>query len=135
MDTVTSKRRSEIMSRIRGKDTLPEMFVRRLVYGMGFRYRLHVKTLPGTPDLVFRRLGKIIEVNGCFWHCHRGCRAGRLPKSRVEYWTPKLDGNRRRDARKQRGWRAAGWDVLVVWECELKNTPKVTGKILRFLTR
>ncbi len=135
MDTLSTERRSELMSRIRGKNTLPEMIVRRIVFGMGFRYRLHVKTLTGTPDLVFRRLGKIIEVNGCFWHGHRGCRAARLPKSRVDYWSPKLDGNRRRDATKQRRWRAAGWDVLVVWQCELKNTPKVSGKILGFLTR
>ena len=100
MDNLSRHERSERMSRIKSADTGPEMIVRRLVHSMGFRYRLHVRDLPGTPDLVFPRLGKIVFVHGCFWHQHPGC--GRQPKSRLVFWTKKLFQNRERDLRNQR---------------------------------
>ena len=115
MDNLTKQERSERMSRIKGANTGPEMIVRRLVHGMGFRYRLHVRDLPGGPDMVFPRLGKIILVHGCFWHQHPGC--GRQPKSRLDFWAKKLFQNRERDLRNQRKLRSLGWRVLIVWEC------------------
>lgn len=110
------------MRRIRSKDTSPEMAIRRLVHRMGFRYRLHVHALPGRPDLVFPRLGKIIQVQGCFWHQHSGCPQAHIPKSRVEYWNPKLLKNRKRDRNNERRLRADGWDVLTIWECEVDES-------------
>ncbi|MGA2833371.1 MAG: DNA mismatch endonuclease Vsr [Terracidiphilus sp.] len=115
MDNLSKQERSQRMSRIRSVDTGPEMVVRRLVHGTGFRYRLHARNLPGTPDMVFPRLGKIIFVHGCFWHQHPGC--GRQPKSRLEFWTVKLFQNRERDLRNQRKLRSLGWRILIVWEC------------------
>src|ERR1700737_2829184 len=110
------------MRRIRSKDTSPEMLVRRLVHGMGFRYRLHVQKLPGRPDLVLPRLKKIIQVHGCFWHQHTGCPHSHIPKSRIEYWRPKLTKNKQRDRNNDRALRKQGWEVLTLWECELKST-------------
>ena len=99
MDTLSKAQRSERMSRVRGKDTKPELLVRRLVHGMGYRYRLHRRDLPGTPDLVFPGRRKVIFVHGCFWHRHPdpACKLARLPKSRTDFWLPKLEGNRARD--------------------------------------
>ena len=133
MDTVTRERRSEIMSRIRGRGTRPEMAVRRLVHGLGYRYRLHGKHLPGRPDLVFARRQKVIFVHGCFWHRHPGCPLARTPKSRVDFWRAKLDGNRERDLLTQRELRDLGWRLLVVWECELNNLDSVAERITGFL--
>ena len=133
MDTVTRERRSEIMSRIRGRGTRPEMAVRRLVHGLGYRYRLHGKHLPGRPDLVFARRKMVIFVHGCFWHRHPGCRLARTPKSRVDFWRAKLDGNRERDLLTQRELRDLGWRLLVVWECELNNLDSVAERITDFL--
>lgn len=121
------------MRRIRSNDTSAEMIVRRLVHGMGFRYRLHVPTLPGKPDLVFPRLKKIIEVRGCFWHQHGKCIDSHVPKSRLEYWRPKLERNVLRDEENQRTLRQLGWKTLVVWECETGN-PKLVTRLKRFLT-
>ncbi len=121
------------MSRIRSGDTLPEMAVRRLVHGMGYRYRLHVPDLPGKPDLVFPRLRRIIEVQGCFWHQHPGCIDSHIPKTRREYWGPKLDRNTRRDEENRRKLRRLGWRVLVVWECETRNAAKLSKRLERFL--
>ena len=109
------------MSRIRGKDTKPEMRVRRLVHGLGYRYRLHARELPGHPDLVFRPRRKAIFVHGCFWHRHAGCSANHIPKTRTQYWRAKLDGNVERDRRNEAALRAEGWGVLVIWECETKG--------------
>lgn len=133
MDSVSRKRRSEIMSRVRSKDTGPEMLVRRLVFAMGYRYRLHAKDLPGKPDLVFRRRRKIIFVHGCFWHRHEGCALARLPKSREEFWIPKLEANRERDERNRKELKKAGWKVLTIWECQLDDTGRLRGRIGRFL--
>jgi len=121
MNNLTPAQRSETMRRVQGKDTGPELTVRRMVYGMGFRYRLHVKALPGKPDLVFPARAKVIFVHGCFWHGH-DCRAGlNRPSSNRRYWTPKLERNRRRDRVNRARLRRLGWRVLVVWECQLKS--------------
>ena len=134
-DTLGPRDRSERMSLIRGVDTGPELTVRRLVHAMGFRYRLHCKELPGKPDLVFPRLRKIILVHGCFWHRHkkRTCKLARLPKSRIEFWEDKLEGNRLRDTRNKRLLRSRGWQVLEVWECELQNLKTLAVRIRYFL--
>ncbi|MDR6336923.1 DNA mismatch endonuclease (patch repair protein) [Xanthobacter flavus] len=123
------------MSRIKGKDTAPEMVVRRLIHKMGFRYRLHRKDLPGRPDLVFPRRRKVIFVHGCFWHRHPApeCRLARLPKSRLEFWLPKLEANQSRDTRNQGALFNSGWQVLVVWECELRDKEQLENKLREFL--
>ena len=132
VDTISSKRRSENMRRIKSKGTKPEMVVRRLVHSMGLRFRLHAPELPGKPDIVFPRLRKIIEVKGCFWHRHNGCIDSRIPKSRIEYWRPKLRGNVRRDKRNLLKLQKLGWRVLVLWECEvLRTNPQQLKKELR----
>jgi DNA mismatch endonuclease (patch repair protein) len=135
VDTLTRQGRSERMALIRGTDTGPELVVRRIVHSMGFRYRLHVKTLPGKPDLVFPRLRKVILVHGCFWHRHRKktCTLARLPKSRVEFWQSKLEGNRLRDQTIKRSLRKAGWSILEVWECEMKNFDALRRRLRYFL--
>jgi DNA mismatch endonuclease, patch repair protein len=132
-DTVSPERRSENMRRIRSRSTKPEMAVRRLVHGMGYRYRLHVRTLPGKPDLVLARLRKIIEVRGCFWHQHPGCSDSHIPKTRKRYWHPKLAKNRKRDLQNLGALRQLGWKVLIVWECEVANTTRLAGRLRRFL--
>lgn len=133
VDVVTPEKRSEIMSKVRGKDTGPEMKVRRLVHGMGYRYRLHVGKLPGRPDLVFPGRRKIIFVHGCFWHGHRRCKLGRIPKSRVEFWTSKIAGNRSRDSKNIRKISSLGWRSMTVWECQLRDIEKLRAKIETFL--
>jgi DNA mismatch endonuclease (patch repair protein) len=125
--------RSANMRAIRSKGTKPEMFVRRFVHGLGYRYRLHVSSLPGKPDLVFPRLRKVIFVHGCFWHMHRACRAGRIPESRREYWEPKLLGNVERGRRHLASLRKLGWKVLIVWECEIENSERIEKKLINFL--
>jgi DNA mismatch endonuclease (patch repair protein) len=109
------------------------MNVRRMVYGMGFRYRLHVAKLAGKPDLVFARLKKIIEVRGCFWHQHRGCIDSHIPKSGTQYWRPKLQRNRRRDRENEKALRAAGWNVLTIWECEITERDLLAERVKAFL--
>ena len=132
-DTLTPRERSAIMARIRGKDTKPEMAVRRLVHGMGFRYRLHRKDLPGKPDIVFGPRRKAIFVHGCFWHQH-DCPAGRMPSSRQDYWKPKLRRNVERDEANRKKLERNGWDVLVIWECETKDKEELAARIMRFLS-
>ena len=135
IDTLSPDQRSRRMGLIRNKDTGPELLVRRLVWSMGFRYALHCTDLPGRPDLVFRKLGRLIFVHGCFWHRHPSsrCKMARLPKSRLEFWLPKLSANRLRDVRQQRLLKAQGWKILVVWECELGDTERLENKIRAFL--
>ncbi len=127
--------RSENMRRIRGKDTEPEWIVRRLVYALGVRYRLHRKDLPGKPDLAFIGKRKLIFVHGCFWHQHPepSCKIARLPKSRTDYWLPKLERNRSRDQQHLAALQDAGWDVLVIWECEVRDEAALAKRIKRFL--
>ena len=133
MDTFTAAERAAIMRRIRAKDTKPEMAVRGMVHRLGFRYRLHRADLPGKPDLVFPCRGKVLFVHGCFWHGH-GCRSGRnRPSSNRAYWIPKLDRNKARDVANRRRLRALGWDVLTVWECQLKNPERLRQRIAKFL--
>lgn len=133
-DTVSKAERSRIMAAVKSKDTTPEMIVRRLVHALGYRYRLHVRSLPGSPDLVFPRLGKIINVNGCFWHKHR-CPRCRVPSTRRAYWVAKLDRNAARDQRVRRELRQAGWQVLVVWECQTQpaRLSRLRARIAAFL--
>ena len=120
------------MASIRSKDTGPELVVRRLVHGMGFRYRLYRRDLPGCPDLVLPRLGAVIFVHGCFWHVH-SCQRGRVPKSNVSYWTAKRLRNAARDRVAVRRLRRDGWRVLTVWECETRNTLQLERRLCRFL--
>lgn len=131
-DTRTREQRRRIMTAVRGKDTGPEWAVRRLLHGLGYRYRLHRKDLPGKPDLVFPARRKVIFVHGCFWHAH-GCRHGRPPKSRLDYWLPKLERNRRRDAEKRAGLEALGWRVAIAWQCELRDRDALTARLRAFL--
>ena len=121
------------MSRIRGKDTRPEMVVRSIVHRMGYRYRLHQNNLPGKPDLVLTRHRRIIMVHGCFWHMHR-CRYGKVkPKTNVKFWRQKREDTVARDKRNLRKLRKQGWNVLTIWECQTLNTEKLTQKLEGFL--
>lgn len=117
--------RSEVMSRVRSKNTGPEMVVRRALWASGVRYRLHDKKLPGHPDIVFASRRLVLLVHGCFWHGHEGCPRHRIPKSRVEWWTAKIERNKARDAEVRVSLAAAGWTVLVLWECEVEIAAKV----------
>ena len=121
MDVVTPEQRSWIMSRIRSKDTKPEMFVRSVLHRAGYRYGLHVRSLPGCPDVVLRARRTVVEVRGCFWHRHEGCAHATIPEARHEWWVAKLDRNARRDARHIRELLDLGWKVLIVWECFLHH--------------
>ena len=123
------------MSRIRSRDTKPEMRVRRLVHGLGYRYRLHSEDLPGRPDLVFRPRRKVIFVHGCFWHRHEGCPRNRTPKSpeRRDFWREKLDGNAQRDRLNEAALRRLGWEILVIWECETKALDPLAERVRAFL--
>lgn len=134
-DTLTRSERSERMSRVRGKGSVAEMRLRRLIHGMGYRYRLHVGTLPGRPDIVFPSRRAVIFMHGCFWHRHRDCRLARMPKSRVAFWREKLESNRRRDEDVAGRLKALGWRVLVIWECQLKggDLDEVSNRVRRFL--
>jgi DNA mismatch endonuclease (patch repair protein) len=134
VDSISPGRRRENMRQIKSKGMKPEMAVRRIVHRLGFRYRLHVADLPGKPDLVFRRLNKVIEVRGCFWHRHGKCIDSHIPKSRIEYWGPKLERNRVRDAANLRHLKKLGFKVLVVWECEVPDEDRLTKRLTRFLT-
>jgi len=121
------------MARVRSTNTRPELAVRKLVFGLGYRYRLHARELPGCPDLVFRPRRKVIFVHGCFWHRHASCALARMPKSRLEFWRPKLEGNRKRDDRNKKALAREGWKVLTIWECELNNADRLKKIIRRFL--
>lgn len=133
MDTLTPRQRSARMALVCAKNTRPELTVRRLAHGLGYRYRLHRRDLPGTPDLVFPGRGKVIRVHGCFWHRHPGCALARLPKSRLDFWLPKLTANAERDARNLRALRRLGWGVMTIWECEARDTARLANRIRRFL--
>lgn len=133
MDNLDPKRRSENMRRIRSKNMKPELMVRSLVHQLGFRFRLHRRALPGSPDLVLSRHRKIVFVHGCFWHQHSGCREGRIPSSRKGYWEPKLTRNQERDAANLVALEQLGWSILVVWECETKDMPALEARLADFL--
>ena len=120
MDTVSKKKRSEIMSKIRGKNTLPELTVRKFLFSKRFRYRLHDKSLPGTPDIVSKKNKLAIQVRGCFWHGHK-CNKGDLPKSNRKFWKTKIKNNKKRDKKNDRKIRSLGFKLIIIWECELKK--------------
>ena len=131
-DKFTREERSRIMSKVRGADTTPEIKVRKLLHGMGYRFRLHRKDLPGKPDIVLPKYKTVIFVNGCFWHGCPNCRHAQVrPKDNAEYWNKKLDGNIRRDRENYRALKALGWRVLIVWECETKkkNMPRLSDRL------
>jgi DNA mismatch endonuclease (patch repair protein) len=128
MDTISPERRSAVMARIRGRDTKPEMIVRRLAHAMGYRFRLHRRDFPGSPDLVFSPRRKVVFVHGCYWHRHPGCQFAYSPKSNTEFWTRKFDSNIARDQRVEEELEQLGWDVLTIWECEASEA------VLEFLT-
>ena len=134
-DIFDPEKRSEIMSRIRGRDTRPELIVRRIAHALGFRFRLHRKDLPGRPDIVFPRHQAVIVVHGCFWHRHPGCKRASSPKTRVRYWQNKFEGNVVRDKRNETALRDLGWKVMVIWECETKDHEAVAARIESFLRR
>jgi DNA mismatch endonuclease, patch repair protein len=118
VDVVDKATRSRMMAGIRGKDTRPERLVRSFLHGHGFRYRLHVKTLPGRPDIVLPKYRTVIFVHGCFWHQHKGCKDATVPKSNIRFWKDKLAGNVERDMRNVTALRRAGWRCLTIWECQ-----------------
>lgn len=134
VDTRTPDQRRRIMQSVKTENTGPEWKVRRLLHGLRYRYRLHPKNLPGRPDIVFPSRKAAIFVNGCFWHGH-GCSKGKLPKSRLEYWRPKVRANRRRDVAKASELRALGWRTLTVWQCEIRDGSKLTPKLIKFIDR
>lgn len=133
MDTLTAEKRSWLMSRVKAKHTKPELVVRRLVFGMGYRYRLHAKHLSGHPDLIFPGRKKAIFVNGCFWHGHVDCRYGQLPKTHVEFWQAKIGRNQVRDKESITSLEAGGWRVLTIWQCELKSIDSLATRLREFI--
>jgi len=128
-DIVDTKRRSTIMARIGGRNTTPELAVRRIAHRMGLRFRIHRKDLPGCPYLVFPKHHLVIFVHGCFWHRHQGCKYAYTPKSRIEFWTEKFESGVARDAHQQAALQALGWRVLVIWECEIKDEAAVRSRL------
>ena len=132
-DILSKSERSQRMSLIRSRNTKPEMFIRKTVYSLGYRYRLHNNKLPGRPDLTFAGMSSVIFVHGCFWHQHEGCKYGRMPKSHREYWVPKLNGNKLRDKSNIGKLERRGWRVMVIWECETKNLDEIRIRIRHYL--
>jgi len=131
--TRTREQISEQMRRIRKVDTKPELLVRRLAHRLGYRYRLHRRDLPGTPDLVFPSKRKVVLVHGCFWHQHHCPLGSKKPRTNVHYWLPKLARNKDRDVTAQRALEKLGWSILVVWECETRDESRLTKRLRRFL--
>ena len=125
----TPAQRSNCLSRIRGKNTKPEILVRKELHARGFRFRLHNKKLPGSPDVVLPKYGVVIMVNGCFWHGHKGCRYATKPKSNVEFWEAKIARNRHRDEVTEAHLHALGWHVITIWECELQGAASATSRL------
>jgi DNA mismatch endonuclease (patch repair protein) len=132
-DVLSPAERSALMSRIRGQDTRPERAVRSMVHGLGFRFRLHGRDLPGRPDLVLPRLRTVIFVHGCFWHRHARCRYATTPATRRAFWLEKFERNVERDRRTAKALRRLGWSVITVWECQLRRPEKVRARLERML--
>ena len=128
---MTLPARSFNMSMIKGKDTKPELLVRRFLFGNGFRYRVNVRSLPGKPDIVLRKYGVVIFINGCFWHGHENCRYFKIPKTRTDWWKDKIERNIKRDTKVRDELRQIGWRTMVIWECQLK--PKIRDNTLKEL--
>lgn len=134
MDSVSPEKRSWVMTQVKGRDTRPEKAVRSLLHRMGYRFQLQREDLPGKPDIVLPRYRTVILVHGCYWHRHDCPNGQRLPKSRLDFWLPKLEGNRERDVKKQALLRELGWNVLVIWECHLRDTNTLQDNIRTFLS-
>ena len=132
-DVFSAEQRSRIMARVKGKDTKPELTVHRLAHALGYRFRLHRKDLPGSPDLTFAGRRKVIFVHGCFWHGHDCARGSRKPKQNAAYWASKIDRNRTRDAEAREALSKLGWEVLTLWECELKDLDALAARLQMFL--
>ncbi|GAB2507412.1 very short patch repair endonuclease [Lysobacter humi (ex Lee et al. 2017)] len=133
VDRLDPTSRSRLMSRIRGKDTTPEWQVRRAAHALGYRHRLHRKDLPGTPDLVFPGLRKVIFVNGCYWHRHESCKKAYQPKSNIPFWSAKFARNVERDRRAVEQLEADGWGCLIIWECETASPEHLRARLIEFL--
>lgn len=133
MDILTPEQRSSMMSRIRGRHTRPERAVRHTAHALGYRYRLHRRDLPGSPDLVFPGRDKVVFVHGCYWHRHRGCRLAYVPKSNIAFWTAKFARNVDRDRQAEAQLRDAGWEVLAIWECETADQVRLAAILQGFL--
>ena len=133
MDTLTAQERSERMRRVRSRDTRPELRLRQIVRGLGYRYRTNRRDVVGQPDLVFVSRRRVIFLHGCFWHRHNCASGRRVPKSRIDFWSAKFSRNVERDAHVRKMLRLAGWRALVVWECELRHPERVARRIQRFL--
>ena len=131
-DTFTPEKRSSVMGRIKGRDTKPEKIVRSLLHRMGYRFRLQRRDLPGRPDIVLPKYQTVIFVHGCFWHGHRGCGRAKRPISNTDFWNTKIDRNIERDAETQAALRAAGWRVLTLWQCKMKDTEALAGQFSEF---
>lgn len=129
VDFVSPDKRSKIMRGVKQKDTRPEIIVRKALHAAGFRFRLHARNLPGSPDIVLPKYNTVIFVHGCFWHQHEACQDGRMPASRTEYWEPKLRRNRERDAEKAGALEEKGWKVMTIWECEAKDADRLADAI------
>jgi DNA mismatch endonuclease, patch repair protein len=134
-DVFSRTKRSWVMSKIRCKNTRPELIVRSFLHRAGFRFRLHVKGLPGKPDLVLRKYRTVIFVHGCFWHHHAGCKNANFPRSRPTFWRSKILGNKRRDAHAAHLLASLGWSVLTVWECETRAGTLPSGQLMQLLQR
>jgi DNA mismatch endonuclease (patch repair protein) len=130
-----SQRRSALMATIPSRNTRPELLVRRVLHRMGYRFRIHQRSLPGTPDIVLRRYQAVILIHGCFWHQHRDCPEGRLPRARTTYWWPKLARNVEKDEAAISALNAAGWRVLVIWACEVRNLEALEERLRKFLPK
>ncbi len=132
VDIWSPAKRSQVMSRIKGKNTKPEILARQLLRSLGCRYTLHSKNLPGKPDIILPKRKLAIFVHGCFWHCHGRCREGRIPATRRGYWKPKLLANRARDTKKRSKLKKLGWRVLTIWECQVEKRPdSVVKKLIK----
>lgn len=132
VDNLTPEERSRLMSRVRDKNTKPEMVVRRLAHRLGYRFRLHRRDLPGSPDLVFPSKKKIIFVHGCYWHRH-DCKKATTPKTNVDFWQKKFDANTARDDRNLRDLREMGWETLVIWQCEAQRLDELADRLVHYL--
>jgi DNA mismatch endonuclease, patch repair protein len=129
VDIISKEKRSWNMSRIKSKDTKPEKIVRSLLYRMGYRFRLHITDLPGKPDIVLPKYRTVMFVHGCFWHRHKGCKYAYNPKSRIDFWEKKFEGNIERDRKQQGALKKLGWEVIVIWECQIKDVKYLTDMI------
>lgn len=135
MDVWSKKKRSEVMSKIRSKNTKPELILRKLLFSKGYRYRLYNKELPGKPDIILRKYKTVIFVHGCFWHFHNECREGRIPDSNSNFWKSKFSKNIARDKSNKQNLEANGWKVIIVWECEIEKQLELTfTKVINILS-